>query len=110
MRNTMIRLVFETPAGARIELAVPAAGSVMQAAKTHAVPGIDADCGGSMVCGTCHAIVSPQWQQALPGQSEFERLILEGVPDTQPNTRLTCQIPITDALDGIVFRVPSRQR
>lgn len=106
----MVRLVFETPAGARIELDVPPQGSVMQAAKANEVPGIDADCNGSMVCGTCHAIVAPEWQSALPAQGEFELQMLEGVPDPQPNTRLTCQIPVSDALEGIVFRVPERQR
>jgi ferredoxin, 2Fe-2S len=106
----MVHITFETPAGDRIELQVNAEGSLMEAARANAVPGILADCGGSMVCGTCHVVVAPEWHDRLPPQSDMEREMLEYVPEPQPNTRLTCQIPVTAALDGLVLRIPALQR
>jgi 2Fe-2S ferredoxin len=105
----MVRLVFLGSDGNRVELDVPAQGSIMQAAREHDVPGIDADCGGCMVCGTCHVTVEPQWYAKLPEPTQGERDILEYVREPGPNMRLTCQIPVTEAVDGIVLHVPSSQ-
>ena len=82
----------------------------MQAAKTANVPGIDADCGGSMVCGTCHVIVSDAWLGKLPLPCEMEEAILEGVPEPHAHARLACQIKMNDTLDGIEVNVPATQR
>lgn len=106
----MVQITFETPAGERIELQVKPEGSLMEAARDNSVPGILADCGGSMVCGTCHVVIAPEWQDRLPPQSDMEREMLEYVPEPQPNTRLTCQIPVTESLDGLVMRIPAVQR
>jgi 2Fe-2S ferredoxin len=105
-----VRIVFDTHESGRVELEVTPTGSLMEAARAHGVPGIDADCGGYMVCGTCHVVIEPMWHDRLPPQSDAERDMLECVPDPEPNTRLSCQIPITEALNGIVMRVPKRQR
>lgn len=106
----MVKIHFLTPGGRDITVETPARGSVMEAAKANEVPGIDADCGGSMVCGTCHVIVAPEWQSRLPEQDAMERALLEYVPEPRPNTRLTCQIPVTEELDGIVLQIPDLQR
>jgi 2Fe-2S ferredoxin len=106
----MVNIIFETPEGARTELDVKPEGSLMEAAREHCIAGILADCGGSMVCGTCHVVIDPEWQSKLPPQSEMEREMLEYVPEPQPNTRLTCQIPVTEELDGLVMRIPTTQR
>lgn len=105
----MVELIFITPDGDRVLLNVPPEGTVMEAATANNVPGIIADCGGSMVCGTCHALVSEEWQSKLPEQEDMEKEILEFVPDPQPNARLTCQLKVTEALNGIEFQVPESQ-
>lgn len=106
----MVRITCITASGENIELNVPALGSLMEAARAHNVPGILADCGGSMACGTCHVLIPPEWHSKLPPPSAIEIEMLEYVPEPQPNTRLTCQIPITEALDGLVMYIPKLQR
>ncbi|MET0988296.1 MAG: 2Fe-2S iron-sulfur cluster-binding protein [Steroidobacteraceae bacterium] len=106
----LVRLVFITHTGERVEVDANPGGSVMQAARQHNVPGIEADCSGSMVCGTCHVVIDPEWHDKLPRQSSDERELLEYVPLPQPNTRLTCQIPLSADLDGLVMRIPRDQR
>jgi 2Fe-2S ferredoxin len=84
--------------------------SVMQAATGFGVPGILADCGGSASCGTCHVIVDAAWIDLLPAPEPHERLVLEttAVPATA-GSRLSCQIRLTPALQGLVLRLPERQ-
>lgn len=102
-------LIFVTEDG---ETAIEAdeSGSVMQAAKAHGVPGIDADCGGSMVCGTCHVYVLDGLRERLPAPSEMESEMLEYVPDPHPEARLSCQLQVIDCADGMRFEVPPAQR
>jgi ferredoxin, 2Fe-2S len=83
--------------------------SVMQAATDHFVPGIIADCGGSCSCGTCHGFVDSRWIARIPEPGADERSMLEGLLDTDANSRLTCQITITPDLDGMVVRLPKSQ-
>lgn len=106
----MVHLIFNTPSGDRIELDIAAAGSIMDAACAAGVEGILADCGGAMACGTCHVVIAPEWHDRLPPQSEIEREMLEYVPEPQPNTRLSCQIPVTAQIDGLEMHVPRHQR
>ena len=75
--------------------------SLMQAAVDHMVPGIVADCGGSCSCATCHGFIGQQWLIAIPAAQADESSMLEGLLETQDNSRLTCQIEITPALDGL---------
>ena len=91
------------------EVQVEAGGSVMQAAVENAVPGIVADCGGSCSCGTCHGFVDPAWLVKIPPADSAETALLEGLLELQPNSRLTCQIAVTAAIDGIVVRLPKSQ-
>ncbi len=106
----MVQLRFKTHEGKQIELDVPAEGTVMEAAVANGVEGILADCGGSMVCGTCHVQVSDEWQKKLPEQCDMETMILENVPDPQPNMRLCCQLEVNEDLDGIELLIPEHQR
>jgi 2Fe-2S ferredoxin len=106
----MVRLIFQSADGAQVTVDAAPGTTVMAAAIAHGIAGIDADCGGSMVCGTCHAMVDAHWQTQLPAQSAMEQELLDYVPEPQPNARLTCQIPVTAALDGITFRLPACQR
>jgi 2Fe-2S ferredoxin len=83
--------------------------SVMQGAVKNSVRGIIGDCGGSCSCGTCHVYVDPAWVDKVGEISPSEAVLLEEVCDTQPNSRLSCQIKITDDLDGLVVRLPAKQ-
>lgn len=106
----MIRVALLAPDGTRYEVEAQAGTPLMQAAKQSGVPGIDADCGGSMVCGTCHVYVPQDWQTKLDAPSEMEQMILEGVPTPHPLSRLSCQIPLTAALAGMTVNLPPCQR
>ena len=83
--------------------------SVMRAAVMNAVPGIDAECGGACACATCHVMIDPDWAARLPPPSQMEADTLELVGDPQANSRLSCQLTMTDALDGLVVHTPATQ-
>ena len=81
----------------------------MNAALDNLVPGIDADCGGECSCATCHVIVDPAWIGVVGKPSEQEESMLDLNPDREPNSRLSCQIPVSDAIDGLVVQLPEFQ-
>lgn len=83
--------------------------SVMQGALNNDVRGIIGDCGGCCSCATCHVYVAPAWVDRVGAKGEVEAGLLEEVMDGQANSRLSCQIAVTDALDGLVVRLPARQ-
>ena len=83
--------------------------SVMRAAIDNLVPGIDADCGGECSCATCHVLISSDWQSKLETRSDSEESMLDLNPDRADESRLSCQIPMTDDLDGIIVRLPEFQ-
>ncbi len=84
--------------------------SVMECAKQNGVPGIDADCGGGCSCGTCHVYVDPPWQARVGGRNAIEDATIEFASGVEANSRLSCQIKLTDDLDGLVVRLPESQR
>ena len=88
-----------------------AVGRSLMLTALHAnVQGIDAECGGSCSCATCHVLVDPAWYPSLPPPDEVENEMLDFVATgRQPNSRLSCQICITAALDGLTVQVPDRQ-
>ena len=83
--------------------------SVMQIATSNAVPGIDAECGGSLSCATCHVYVDEDWYPLVGPPSATEKDMLEFAEQPSDNSRLSCQIKFTQALDGLVVRVPEQQ-
>jgi 2Fe-2S ferredoxin len=83
--------------------------SVMQAALEHSVPGIMADCGGSLACGSCQGYIDPRWLGQFKPRSSDEVAMLEATSHMKENSRLTCQLPMRDELDGIVVRLPESQ-
>ena len=84
--------------------------SVMETAIKHDIKGIDAECGGCLSCATCHVYVDAEWLPKLPAPEEDEADMLEFVAaDRQPNSRLSCQIRMVAALDGLVVRIPQTQ-
>ena len=83
--------------------------SLMVIATSNLVPGIDADCGGECSCATCHVLVDDAWMTKLAPISKTEEAMLDLNPDREPNSRLSCQIPLSDDLDGIVVNLPEFQ-
>jgi 2Fe-2S ferredoxin len=83
--------------------------SLMQNAIDNAVPGIDADCGGACACGTCHCFVGEEWRALTGEASAMEEAMLGMRPDRADNSRLACQIEVTEAMAGMVVRLPEFQ-
>lgn len=83
--------------------------SLMVNAIDNAVPGIDADCGGACACGTCHCFVEEDWLPTTGESDALEEAMLGMRPDREENSRLSCQINVTDSMDGMVVRLPEFQ-
>lgn len=83
--------------------------TVMETAIRNAVPGIEAECGGACACATCHVYVVEDWLAAVGKPAPMEEDMLDFAFDVRPNSRLSCQIKITDALDGLTVTTPARQ-
>ena len=83
--------------------------SVMNAAIDNLVPGIDADCGGECSCATCHVYVNEEWMGVVGTPADREEEMLDLNPEREASSRLSCQIPVRDELDGLVVKVPEFQ-
>lgn len=83
--------------------------TVMEAAIRNDIKGIDAECGGACSCATCHVYVDEAWRDAVGAASAMEEDMLDFASDVRENSRLSCQISVSDALDGLVVRTPKRQ-
>ena len=83
--------------------------SVMEGAVRNNVPGIDADCGGACACATCHVYVDEAFAAETGRPSVMEESMLDFADNVQPNSRLSCQIRVTDDLDGLIVRLPESQ-
>ena len=88
---------------------VPNGLSVMEGAVQNNVPGIDADCGGSCACATCHVYVDEKWFDKLPQKDNAEEDMLDVAFEPKKYSRLSCQIVVSDELDGLVVKMPSKQ-
>ena len=83
--------------------------SVMEGAVQNDIPGIDADCGGGMACATCHVYVKEEWFDKLPAKEDGEEDMLDMAFEPKQNSRLSCQLIVSDELDGLVVDIPSQQ-
>ena len=83
--------------------------TVMEGAVQNNIPGIDADCGGSMACATCHVYVKEDWFDKINKKSEGEDETLDQAYEPKKNSRLSCQIIVSDDLDGLVVDMPEKQ-
>lgn len=84
--------------------------TVMEGARDNNIPGIDADCGGACACSTCHAYVAAEWVDKLPAREPMEEDMLDFAWQPDPDrSRLTCQLRVTDAMDGLVVNLPEKQ-
>ena len=88
---------------------VPNNMSVMEGAVQNNIPGIDADCGGSMACATCHVYVDEKWFNKLKKKDESEEDMLDMAYQPNKFSRLSCQMLVSDELDGLIVRIPSKQ-
>ena len=88
---------------------VPNELSVMEGAVQNSIPGIDADCGGACACATCHVYVDEKWQNKLPKKIDAEQDMLDMAFEPNNFSRLSCQITVTNDLDGMVVKMPSKQ-
>ena len=83
--------------------------SVMEGAIQNNIPGIDADCGGSMACATCHVYVEEKWLDKLPKIEEAEVDMIDMAFEPKKNSRLSCQLIVSDELDGLEVKTPEKQ-
>ena len=83
--------------------------SVMEGAIQNNIPGIDADCGGSMACATCHVYVEEKWLDKIPKAEDAEIDMIDMAHEPKKNSRLSCQIIISNDLDGITLITPEKQ-
>lgn len=84
--------------------------TVMEGARDNGVPGIDADCGGACACSTCHVYLDDAWVARVPAKEAMEEDMLDFAWQPDPvKSRLTCQIKVTDDLDGLIVRIPEKQ-
>ena len=83
--------------------------TVMEGAVQNDIPGIDADCGGGMACATCHVYVKEEWLDKLPAKEDGEEDMLDMAYEPNKFSRLSCQIIISDELDGLIVSIPSKQ-
>jgi 2Fe-2S ferredoxin len=98
------------PDGREVDLEIPSGQTVMRGAMDAGVAGIEAQCGGNCLCSTCHCYVDEEWLKVLEPPSDDELFMLANVAaERRPNSRLSCQIVLQPALDGLRVQFPERQ-
>src|ERR1700720_4794177 len=95
--------------GKEHEVEVPEGWSVMEGAVKNLIPGIEAECGGACACATCHVYVDEAFMPKVGGPSPMEEDMLDFAYEVRPTSRLSCQIRVSDELDGLIVTVPERQ-
>lgn len=105
----MAKVTFIASNGPRYEVDGETGSTVMETAIKNGVPGIEAECGGACACATCHVYIDDAWSAAAGAPEPMEEDMLDFAYDVRPTSRLSCQVRLTDELDGIVVTVPERQ-
>jgi 2Fe-2S ferredoxin len=108
-RRDMPRIVYIEHSGTEHAVEVPPGWTVMEGAVKNGIPGIDADCGGECACATCHVFVIEGPEELIGSRTPTEISMLEFADSAQPNSRLACQIKVTDQLVGLVVQTPAHQ-
>ena len=107
----MPSVTYVSPSGIFRKIDVPSGMSVMQAALNHKVQGILGECGGNCMCATCHIYVDVSFLDRIPRASDNEKFMLSiAAEGPETNSRLSCQIKMTEDLDGIIVRIPGKQK
>jgi 2Fe-2S ferredoxin len=105
----MAKITFIQPDGSEQVVDATPGITVMEAAKLNMVPGIEAECGGACACATCHVYIDNEWRVTTGMPSQMEEDMLDFAFDVRESSRLSCQIKVTPALDGLIVRVPAKQ-
>jgi 2Fe-2S ferredoxin len=106
----MARITYIEHNGTPHVVEVPTGLTVMEGARDNGIPGIEADCGGACACSTCHVYVDDAWVGKLPPKEAMEQDMLDFAWEPDPvRSRLTCQLKVTPALEGLVVRMPAKQ-
>lgn len=105
----MAKITYITHDDQRFEVEASNGATVMETAIKNNVPGIEAECGGACACATCHVYVDDAWAEAVGKPEAMEEDMLDFAWEVQPTSRLSCQVKVTDALDGLVVRIPEKQ-
>jgi len=105
----MAKITYIEHNGTKHEVEVANGLTVMEGARDNNIPGIEADCGGACACSTCHVYVDASWADKLPAKEAMEEDMLDFAWEPNDTSRLTCQLKVTDALDGLVVQMPEKQ-
>ena len=105
----MIQVTYTDSDGNSRTVEAQEGSTVMETALRNSVPGIDAECGGACACATCHVYVAPEWSEIVGKPSQMEEDMLDFAFEVRPTSRLSCQIKVTDDLEGLVVRMPQSQ-
>lgn len=106
----MAKITYIEHDGTKHEVEVPTGLTVMEGARDNNIPGIEADCGGACACSTCHVYVDADWVEKLPPRDDMEEDMLDFAFEPDPvRSRLTCQLKVSDELDGLVVQMPEKQ-
>jgi len=105
----MPKIIFIDSADVSRTIEADIGSTVMETAIKNGVPEIEAECGGACACATCHVYVEGEWFEKTGGPSPMEEDMLDFGFDVRPNSRLSCQIKVSDAFDGLTVRTPERQ-
>ena len=105
----MVKINFVEFNGTEHSVDADAGSTVMEAAINNSIPGIDADCGGACACATCHVYVDEKWFIKLPKKDSAEEDMLDMAYEPKKFSRLSCQLTVTNELDGLVVKMPSKQ-
>jgi ferredoxin, 2Fe-2S len=105
----MVQITYIEHDGTEHRVDVAPGTSVMKGAVNDGIPGIDADCGGACACATCLVYIEPAWQAVIGQKSVLEEAMLEFAENGGPTARLSCQIDVSDVLEGLVVKMPQRQ-
>ena len=105
----MAKVTFITHDGKNHEVDAVNGSTLMETAIKNSVPGIEAECGGACACATCHVYVDDAWREAVGGPQAMEEDMLDFAWEVQESSRLSCQVKISDELDGLVVKIPEKQ-
>jgi len=105
----MPKIIYKDFSGNQKKIEVPKGLSVMEGAVKNNISGIDADCGGSMACATCHVYVKEEWLNKLKKMENGEQDMIDMAYEPKKNSRLSCQLIVSDELDGLEVTTPLKQ-
>ena len=105
----MAKIIYVEHSGTEHAIEVKNGLTVMEGAVKNNVPGIDADCGGACACATCHVYVDAAWEGKTGSKSAMEESMLDFAENVEPSSRLSCQIKVSDELEGLIVRMPESQ-